>query len=105
MLLVDVLMWLTLFMADTPEKAPTASAGPASVEFQRDVRPILEQHCQPCHFAGGKVYEHLPFDKAETIDKLGTKLFTRIKKESEQKVIRAYLERAEAASRPEQTHR
>lgn len=87
MLLLQLAAWFVLMT--------TATAHPraADVDFQRDVRPILEEHCQPCHFPGGKMYAHLPFDKAATIDKLGTKLFTRIKKESEQKVIRAYLER------------
>jgi hypothetical protein len=68
------------------------SEPPRNVEFQRDVRPILEQRCQPCHFQGGKMYATLPFDRPETIRKLGPKLFTRIKKEREQAVIRVYLE-------------
>ena len=62
-----------------------------AVTFEKDVRPILEHRCTPCHFAGGKMYERLPFDKPETITKLGTKLFTRIKREKEQQVIRAFL--------------
>jgi hypothetical protein len=37
------------------------------------------------------MYEKLPFDKAETITKLGTKLFTRIKDEDQQRVIREFL--------------
>jgi hypothetical protein len=46
--------------------------------FAKDVRPILEHRCQPCHFTGGKMYARLPFDRLETIEKLGTtKLFTR----------------------------
>ena len=77
-----------LLILVAPAKAPVRS-----VNFEHDVRPILEQHCQPCHFQGGKMYAHLPFDKAATIDKLGTRLFTRIRKEDEQKVIRAYLAR------------
>ena len=64
---------------------------PKPVDFARDVRPILEQHCHPCHFAGGKVYAKMPFDQPATLHKLGTKLFTRIKKDDEQKVIRAFL--------------
>jgi len=42
-------------------------------------------------FQGGKVYDKLPFDKPETISKLGTKLFTRIKDEKEQRMIREFL--------------
>ena len=37
------------------------------------------------------MYERLPFDRPETIKKLGTKLFTRIKDEQEQRLIREFL--------------
>jgi hypothetical protein len=59
--------------------------------FASDIRPILQSSCQPCHFQGGQMYEKLPFDKPETITKLGTKLFTRIKNEDQQRVIREFL--------------
>ena len=66
--------------------------------FASDVRPILESSCQPCHFQGGQMYEKLPFDKPETITKLGTKLFTRIKNEDEQRVIREFLSEQSASA-------
>ncbi|HUR79749.1 MAG TPA: hypothetical protein VM733_03220 [Thermoanaerobaculia bacterium] len=69
----------------------TDAPAPAKADFARDVRPILERRCQPCHFEGGKMYARLPFDRPETISKLGEKLFTRIKAPDEQKVIRAFL--------------
>ncbi len=69
----------------------TSAPAPKSADFARDVRPILEKRCQPCHFEGGKMYERLPFDRPETVSKLGEKLFTRIKAPDEQKVIRAFL--------------
>jgi cytochrome c5 len=69
---------------------PAAAAAPAS-DFDRDVKPILEQHCRPCHFTGGVMYEKLPFDRAETIRHLGEKLFTRIRAPQEQATIRAFL--------------
>src|SRR5215470_14811822 len=59
--------------------------------FASDIRLILESSCQPCHFQGGKMYEKLPFDKPKTITKLGTKLFTRIKDEDQQRMIREFL--------------
>ena len=37
------------------------------------------------------MYARLPFDRPETITKLGTKLFTRIKDEKEQQLIRDFL--------------
>ena len=66
--------------------------------FASDVRPILESRCQPCHFQGGQMYEKLPFDKPETITKLGTKLFTRIKNEDQQRVIRKFLSEQSASA-------
>ena len=60
-------------------------------EFEAKVRPILDQHCQPCHFAGGRMYDKLPFDRPETIIRLGEKLFTRIRNEDERAVIRRFL--------------
>jgi hypothetical protein len=82
---VGLAIWLLMAAMNAPPQK--------SVDFTRDVRPILEKRCQPCHFTGGKMYDQLPFDRAETIDKLGTRLFTRIKKDEEQAVIRAFLAR------------
>ena len=92
MLEVGIALWLIVASRITETSTPTAPP-PANIEFARDVRPILEKRCQPCHFPGGKMYDKLPFDRAETIDKLGTKLFTRIKKDDEQAVIRGFLAR------------
>lgn len=64
----------------------------AKPNFDSDIKPIFQARCQPCHFQGGKVYDKLPFDKPETIIKLGTKLFTRIKDEKEQQKIREFLD-------------
>jgi len=68
-----------------------ASTNAAKPDFEKEIKPILQSHCLPCHFQGGKVYDKMPFDKPETISKLGTKLFTRIKDEKEQRVIREFL--------------
>ena len=64
---------------------------PKKPSFDTDVKPILQSRCQPCHFPGGKVYAHMPFDKPETITRLGEKMFTRIKDKEEQRVIREFL--------------
>jgi hypothetical protein len=77
--MLGLAMWLAM-LAGAPNDAFTTS-----------VRPILERRCQPCHFPGGKMYERLPFDRPETIVKLGTKLFTRIKDEKDRDVIRKFL--------------
>lgn len=64
---------------------------PPPVDFATQIRPILEQRCQPCHFSGGKMYERLPFDRPQTVVKLGTKLFTRIRDEKQRELIRKFL--------------
>ena len=69
----------------------TSAASPAKRDFDKEIKPIFQSRCQPCHFQGGKVYDRLPFDNAATITRLGTKLFTRIKDEKEQKLIREFL--------------
>lgn len=90
--MLEFFLWVLMCIVGTaPQKAPAPVQ--AAVEFDKDVRPILAKRCQPCHFEGGKMYATLPFDRAATIDNLGTKLFTRIKKDEEQRVIRAFLER------------
>ena len=71
--------------------APPAAAPAKPVDFARDIRPILEGHCQPCHFTGGKMYARMPFDRPQTIVTLGEKLFTRIRDEKEQRLLRSFL--------------
>jgi hypothetical protein len=69
----------------------TTKDSPPKVDFTTQVKPILQQRCQPCHFNGGTMYARLPFDRPETIKTLGTKLFTRLKDEKEQDLIRRFL--------------
>jgi hypothetical protein len=64
---------------------------PKKPDFATEIKPIFQTRCQPCHFAGGQVYDRMPFDKPETITRLGTKLFTRIKDEKERHLIREFL--------------
>ena len=79
--------------------APAGAPGNVlGIDFETQVRPIVDPRCMPCHFEGGKMYDELPFDRAETILVLGEKLFTRIQDEKEQAVIRAFLEQQD---RPE----
>src|SRR5438128_5204117 len=61
-------------------------------DFATEIKPIFQARCQPCHFQGGKVYDKMPFDRPDTIKRLGTKLFTRIKDEKEQRLIRDFLQ-------------
>ncbi len=70
------------------------AARPASVnrvDFDSQIKPILQSKCMPCHFSGGVMYEKMPFDRPETIKHFGTKLFTRIKDEGHRQLIRDFL--------------
>jgi len=60
-------------------------------DFETEIKPIFQARCQPCHFQGGKVYDKMPFDRPETINRLGAKLFTRIKAEKERQIITEFL--------------
>lgn len=75
----------------SPASAATTSAPKARVDFDAQVKPILQSKCMPCHFSGGKMYDRLPFDKPATIKKLGARLFTRIKEENDRRLIEDFL--------------
>jgi len=75
-----------------PSFSKTSSSTTTKPDFDSEIKPIFQARCQPCHFQGGQVYDKLPFDKPETITKLGTKLFTRIKDEKERQKIREFLD-------------
>lgn len=71
-----------------------SSATTSRVDFDTQLKPIFKSKCMPCHFEGGKMYEELPFDRPETIRKLGDRLFTRIKEENDRRMIREFLDQS-----------
>lgn len=75
--------------APPPDTAPSPVV--SHVDFDSQVKPILQTRCTPCHFPGGVMHDRLPFDQARTIRDLGEKLFTRIKDEQEQALLRSFL--------------
>ena len=90
--LIAFVIFLTLHSdARRAAHETNSAASPMKHDFEKEIKPIFQARCQPCHFQGGKVYDRMPFDKPETITRLGTKLFTRIKDEKEQKLIREFL--------------
>src|SRR6185295_2272445 len=92
-----VLLAVVLGLAPAAGCNAAGKANGKPVTFETDIRPILEQKCQPCHFRGGKMYARLPFDQPQTIVKLGTKLFTRIKEEPQRQLILRFIA---AATKP-----
>ena len=75
----------------TVANVSTSSAAKARVDFDTQLKPIFKSKCMPCHFSGGQMYERLPFDRPETIRKLGNRLFTRIKEEDNRRLIEDFL--------------
>jgi hypothetical protein len=80
--------FLTIALAASTTSPPSVTT---PVDFDKQIAPILEAKCQPCHYPGGVMYAKRPFDRPATIVALGEKLFTRIKDEEQRKVIRAFL--------------
>jgi hypothetical protein len=77
-----------------PTRTPTAPPGiqvAADPAFAAAVRPILVGHCAPCHEPGGKMYERLPFDRAETIASHREGVLRRIKAPDEKAAIEKWL--------------
>ena len=62
-----------------PPPSPSATAVPTAIPspppppteppdlFVSVVRPVLQEHCAPCHEPGGKMYGRLPFDNPRVI--------------------------------------
>ena len=72
-------------------KSERAPAVHDTVDFAKSIQPILQKRCTPCHFEGGVMHARLPFDKPQTIVRLGTRLFSRIKDEESRDLIRKFL--------------
>lgn len=84
---------LLLLASCPPAPPPAAAPSPAvsHVDFDSQIKPVLQTRCTPCHFPGGVMHAKLPFDQAQTIRDLGEKMFTRIKDEQEQALLRSFL--------------
>ena len=59
--------------------------------FHKNVLPLLQANCNPCHFPGGKVYKKLPFDDSTTVATLGKKLNTRLKQKEQREIINGWV--------------
>jgi hypothetical protein len=62
-----------------------------TVNYNKEILPVLQKKCSPCHFPGGKLYEKLPFDNPVTILNHETGVFKRIKDQSEAGLIKEYI--------------
>jgi len=95
-----------LVLCGCPGRAAGPAAGPAAavapsrrLDFARDVLPVLEERCSPCHFPGGRMHERLPFEQEGTVRVVGTRLFTRLGRPEDQAPVRAWLEQEAGSPR------
>ena len=68
-----------------------------TIQFARQIQPILVKHCSPCHFTGGKMYERMPFDKDTTIINHEAGILRRIKGE-ETLIIKTFIDQNKKGS-------
>jgi hypothetical protein len=68
-----------------------AGAKPVRLEFWKDIQPILQAHCTPCHFKDGKMYQRMPFDQPKTLVDFQDGILRRLKDKPEVEKIRQYL--------------
>jgi len=78
--------------APSPSASPSPSPTPERIDFAKQILPILEEKCSPCHFPGGRMYERLPFDRQETIRTLGKATLTRLRDPADQELMRSFLD-------------
>ena len=71
---------------------PLRSLSNDTISFILQIQPILVNHCSPCHFTGGRMYEKLPFDKGETIVNHEVALLRRINDVKEKALIQKFIQ-------------
>lgn len=111
-MLFNYLIWILLFagmricgVTSVKQAAPDVGRAhfgefdtdTAALNFDRDIRPIFEKHCNPCHFPGGTLYERLPFDQGLTILKNAKGILPRITDTAEVKMILQFVDENSAS--------
>ncbi len=85
-------VFLGVISATTPEEKKPIQSKDTIYTFQKDILPLLQTNCKPCHFPGGTKYQKLPFDDSSTVFNLGKKLNSRLKEKEQQKIINSWVE-------------
>jgi hypothetical protein len=61
------------------KRYPSLEGMNAERGFQAVVLPILHDQCEGCHFAGGVMYQELPFDDRDLVTTRGDELLFQLK--------------------------
>lgn len=91
--LVSLVWYPAKPLVNAPPQPQILAVNPDTSYYRQHIQPIFQQHCSPCHFTGGKMYERLPFDQAKTIlnPQLHPGIFKRIKDSTEVNLIRVFI--------------
>jgi hypothetical protein len=72
-----------------------------TIDFTKQVQPIMIKNCSPCHFTGGKMYDRMPFDKDTTIINHATGILKRIKGD-ENALLKTFIQQNNSSSHASQ---
>lgn len=100
------LCFIALFVllgAGIDKPSPIATAKPPidlkdTIDFTRQIQPIMVKNCSPCHFTGGKMYERMPFDQDTTIINHQAGILRRIKGD-ENLLLKTFIQQNQNASK------
>lgn len=70
---------------------------PDSIAFKKEVMPLLQSKCSPCHFEGGKMYERMPFDKATTLSTHAAGILRRLNDANDKQLVEKYIKEHQSA--------
>ena len=73
-----------------PAASPAATPA-APVSFEASVKPLLARTCTPCHVPGGRMYERLPFDRADVVLAHKDRILRRLKNPDDRAVLERWL--------------
>ena len=68
--------------AAPPEPSPSPTRAPDL--FATTIRPVVLEHCAPCHEPGGKMYGRLPFDDPKVLSSHSEGVLRRLKGEDKE---------------------
>ena len=78
-------------VAQVADTSVVADVKSVPLDFEKDIQPILQAYCTPCHFKDGKMYQRMPFDQSKTLVDFQDGILRRLKNDPEVEKIRQYL--------------
>jgi len=76
---LGLLLLLGAALIGCGKRYPSVEGMDAERGFEAVVLPILHDQCEGCHFAGGVMYQDLPFDDRELVASRGDEVLLQLK--------------------------